>query len=146
MRREAWASLKPQIEEESEVARIDELLGNEAILLEFVAGDTVSIVVTGHLLNRYPGGILGGNSKSDYPDLYLKDYDYSKLPVRSRKETEYAAALRGNRASRSAFLTASKSKLRATTQTSTVIFRTSAYISCSRSSRPVKKLSSMTCS
>lgn len=65
--REAWDSLKPQIDAPGEVARIDELLGRESVLLEFVAGDTVSIVVTGHLLTRYPGGALVGNSKSDYP-------------------------------------------------------------------------------
>src|SRR5439155_6338413 len=59
------------------------------------AGDTVSIVVTGHLLARYPGGMLGGNSKSDYPDLFIKSYDYSGLPVRSRTDEEIGAAVRG---------------------------------------------------
>ncbi|QYU67647.1 hypothetical protein J4558_22525 [Leptolyngbya sp. 15MV] len=57
--REAWAALKSQVDAPGEVARIDELLKHEQVLLDFVAGDTVSIVVTGHLLARYPGGILG---------------------------------------------------------------------------------------
>ena len=70
------------------MARIDELLSREKVLLEFVAGDTVSIVVTGHLLAEYTGGALAGNSKSDYPDLFIKTYDYSKLPTRSRGDEE----------------------------------------------------------
>ncbi len=93
--REAWVALKPQINSRGEKARIDELLDKEGVLLKFVAGDTVSIVVTGHLLARYPSGALAGNSKSDYPDIYLKTYDYSALPVRSRTAQEIGAAVRG---------------------------------------------------
>lgn len=93
--REAWAALKPQIDSPGEVARIDELLAKEGVLLAFVAGDTVSTVVTGHLLSRFPGGSLAGNSKSDYPDIYVKTYDYSKLPARSRDDKEIGAAVRG---------------------------------------------------
>ncbi len=93
--REAWAAFKAQIDAPSEVARIDELLSHEGKLLEFIAGDTVSIVVTGHLLLKYPGGALGGNSKSDYPDLFFKTYDYSKLSVRKRTDKDFAAAVRG---------------------------------------------------
>lgn len=93
--REAWAALKAQVDAPAEVARIDELLSREAVLLQFVAGDTVSIVVTGHLLSRHPGGALSGNSKSDYPDLFLKTFDYSGLPVRTRNDEEIGAAVRG---------------------------------------------------
>ena len=93
--RSAWASLKSQIDAPGEVARIDELLTREGVLLAFVAGDTVSTVVTGHLLSRYPNGALGGNSKSDYPDIYIKTYDYSKLPARTREDKEIGAATRG---------------------------------------------------
>lgn len=93
--REAWATLRDQIDAPAEVARIDELLEHEGVLLKFVAGDTVSVVVTGHLLTRYPGGSLAGNSKSDYPDLFIKTNDYSKLPVRTRDDEEIGAAVRG---------------------------------------------------
>lgn len=64
-------------------------------MLDFVAGDTVSTVVTGHLLNRFPGGALAGNSKSDYPDVFIKTNDYSLLPVRTRDDQEIGAAVRG---------------------------------------------------
>jgi hypothetical protein len=93
--REAWASIKTRIDFPGEVARLDELLRHEAVLLSFLAGDTVSIVVTGHLLSRYPGGCLAGNSKSDYPDVFLRTNDYSKLPIRSVKSKEFGAAIRG---------------------------------------------------
>lgn len=93
--RTAWAVLKPQIDSPGEVARIDELLTREGVLLAFVAGDTVSTVVTGHLLSRYPGGALAGNSKSDYPDIFIKTSDYSKLPIRTRDDKEIGAAIRG---------------------------------------------------
>jgi hypothetical protein len=65
------------------------------VLLAFVAGDTVSTVVTGYLLSKYPGGTLAGNSKSDYPDIFVKTHDYSKLPVRTRDDKEIGAAIRG---------------------------------------------------
>lgn len=93
--RSAWSSLKSQIDAPGEVARIDELLAREGVLLAFVTGDTVSTVVTGYLLSKYPGGALAGNSKSDYPDIFVKTHDYSKLPVRSRKDKEIGAAIRG---------------------------------------------------
>lgn len=51
--------------------------------------------MTGHLLARYSGLALAGNSKSDYPDLFIKTYDYSKLPVRSRNDQEIGVAVRG---------------------------------------------------
>ncbi|MBX3358407.1 MAG: hypothetical protein KF745_08260 [Phycisphaeraceae bacterium] len=93
--RDVWAALRLQIDAPSEVARIDELLAMEGVLLDFVAGDTVSIVVTGRLRSRYPSGELVGNSKSDYPDLYIKTLDYSKLPTRTRSDKELGAAVRG---------------------------------------------------
>lgn len=93
--RSAWAAIKPRIGARAETARIDELLAREAVLLEFVAGDTVSIVVTGYLLSRFPGRALSGNSKSDYPDLFLKTCDYAGLPVRTRNDRVIEAAVRG---------------------------------------------------
>ncbi len=95
--REAWAALRTRIDATGEVVRIHELLEHEQVLLNFVAGDTVSIVVTGYLLSRFQGGVLAGNSKSDYPDLFLKTSDYSKLPVRTRVNKDIGAAVRGPR-------------------------------------------------
>lgn len=60
-----------------------------------MAGETVSMVITGHLLARCGDIALGGNSKSDYPDIFIKSYDYSKLPMRKAKAKEYFAAVRG---------------------------------------------------
>lgn len=93
--RTAWAQMRPTVKSPAEVLRIDELLDREAVLLKFVAGDTVSVVVTGHLVARYPNGALAGNSKSDYPDVFIRTLDYSGLPVRNRKDKEIGAAIRG---------------------------------------------------
>ncbi len=93
--REAWSDLRPQIDMPVKVARIDQLLEHESVLLDFVAGDTVSIVVTGYLLRRFPGNDLASNSKSDYPDVYLKTCDYSRLPIRRRNLGTIGAAVRG---------------------------------------------------
>ena len=93
--RSAWKQLKTLIDSPAELARMDELLDREAVLLKFVAGDTVSVVVTGHLLARFPDGALAGNSKSDYPDVFIRTHDYSKLPVRNREDKEIGAAIRG---------------------------------------------------
>lgn len=93
--RSAWLSLRTQIDAPGEIARIDELLAKEGVLLAFVAGDTVSTVVTGYLLSKYPGGTLAGNSKSDFPDIFIKTNDYSMLPLRSRDDKEIGAAIRG---------------------------------------------------
>jgi hypothetical protein len=40
---------------------------------------------------------LAGNSKSDYPDLFVTTNDYSGLPVRSRGQEAIGAAVRGPR-------------------------------------------------
>ncbi len=93
--RQAWAALRGQIDARAEVARIDELLAHTSVLLNFVAGDTVSVVVTAHLLNHAPDKVLSGNSKSDYPDLFLNSADYSKLSVRVKGDKEMGAAIRG---------------------------------------------------
>ncbi len=92
--RSTWAALKARIEAPAEVARMDELLTHESILLEARTGDTVSVVVTRHLLSRFPGAGLAGNSKSDYPDTFLVANDYSGLPARGENAGEIGAALR----------------------------------------------------
>lgn len=94
--RTEWERLRRLITDAQAVARIDKHLGDEAILLDFIAGDTVSIVVTRYLLEHYPLHGLGANSKSDYPDLFLLDRDYSALPKRSQRgEGAIGAAVRG---------------------------------------------------
>jgi len=93
--RSAWQAARQLISSAKEVARIDELLKHEQVLLDFVAGDTVSIVVTSHLISSYQSEALVGNSKSDYPDLFLSTSDYSELPRRNRKDKIIGAAVRG---------------------------------------------------
>lgn len=93
--RAAWRALKAKIGAGEEVARLEQLLDREAKLLEFVGGDNVSTLVTQYLISKWPDGSLAANSKSDYPDLFIKAYDYSQLPVRARDNKEIGAAIRG---------------------------------------------------
>lgn len=94
--RSEWGKIRSVINDSEAVSRIDKHLDEESILLGFIAGDTVSIVVTRYLLENYPHQRLAANSKSDYPDLFLLDRDYSSLPKRSRKgQGAIGAAVRG---------------------------------------------------
>jgi hypothetical protein len=95
--RETWSKLRVRIDAPTEVIRMDELLDYEAALLKFIAGDTVSSVVTDYLLSACPDGALAGNSKSDYPDIFLNTIDYSMLPVRNRTGNKFGAAVRGKK-------------------------------------------------
>jgi hypothetical protein len=93
--REAWAAVRVRVNAPKETAKIDRLLEHESVLLDFVTGDTVSVVVTRYLVSHFPGGALAANSKSDYPDLFIKTNDYSMLPTRTRDESNIGAAVRG---------------------------------------------------
>jgi hypothetical protein len=93
--RSEWTTLRSQINASANVTKIDELLLRQDVLLSFIAGDTVSRVVTKYLLSNDPTATLAENSKSDYPDIFVKSHDYSMLPVRSRKDEYIGAALRG---------------------------------------------------
>lgn len=101
--RDAWAELRTQIDAPSGVARLDQLLEYEEVLVTDISGDKVSAAVTKHLIAQYPGAGLVANSKSDYPDVFLLACDYSNLPVRiqTKKKAdgdkqEIGAAVRGD--------------------------------------------------
>jgi hypothetical protein len=79
----------------SEAERLQKLLDLEMVLLKSVPGDLVSNIVVTHLTDKYPKPTLAFNGKNDYPDIFLKDRDYSFLPVRTRSQTEYGAAIKG---------------------------------------------------
>jgi len=58
-----------------------------------VSGETVSTVVTKFLLGKYE--YLTDNGRSDYPDVFINDLDYTSLPKFSTKVKVYGAALKG---------------------------------------------------
>jgi len=95
--REAWKALQATHKLDATLANnIDESLRNEGILLSFIAGDVVSSVIGHFLATEFPNSRLAGNGKSDYPDMYFADYDYSFIPKFSRNARQYGAALKGS--------------------------------------------------
>lgn len=128
--RSAWASLKSQIDAPGEVARIDELLAREGVLLAFVAGDTVSTVVTGYLLSKYPGGALGETARvitrtSSSRPTTTPCCQYARATTR-KSERRFG----GKSGSPSACLMGWKSRPLGTTPTSTATIRMLACTLC----------------
>lgn len=97
--RELWNVCKQQHSLGELARRIDKQLAREEVLIKEIAGDVVSRVMTDYMLADKVGKRLASNGRSDYPDLYFLDYDYSGLPKFARKgmEKEYGAALKGSR-------------------------------------------------
>jgi hypothetical protein len=96
--RRVWADIRPQLGlSKKAIKEFDRLLTLDDVLREAVTGEIVSKVVTKHLLDQRPD--LGGNGRSDYPDVYLTGVDYAGLPVfrrrRANPDDEYGAALKG---------------------------------------------------
>ena len=92
--RKAWEKLKVGQDFGTLGDQVEAELRRESVLLSEIAGDAVSRVMTDYMIDRHPGNDLGANGKSDYPDLYLKSFDYRGLSgfVRSGN---YGAALKG---------------------------------------------------
>lgn len=92
--RETWEKIKNSHDLGELGLRMQADLDSEDVLLSEIAGDVVSRVMSDFMIDRYPGGILTTNGKSDFPDLYLQSYDYSGLQKFKRGD-EYGAALKG---------------------------------------------------
>lgn len=93
--RELWRQCKSEHSLCNSADQIDLQLAREEVLIKEIAGDVVSRVMTDFMLGDAGGRRLAPNGKSDYPDLYLVDSDYSGLPAFDRKEKVYGAALKG---------------------------------------------------
>ena len=101
MLRSLWATIRRHVSLPREQVEVfDRQLSLDDVLRESVTGEVVSNVVSKYLIERHPASALRSNGRSDYPDLYLSDLDYSALAEfkRKRKATEddqYGAALKG---------------------------------------------------
>ena len=93
--RHLWQRIRPSIScGEEDRDRFDELLAADDVLRKVISGETVSSVLT-HSLMRLAAEKFGTNGRSDYPDLFLKNHDYTELPKFTRGTTTYGAALKG---------------------------------------------------
>ncbi len=99
--RRMWTEIQKHVDLPKEKKEsFDRQLNLDDVLRESVTGETVSKVVTKYLIDNFPKGALKSNGRSDYPDLYLSDLDYSLLPTFQRfknSKDEYGAALKGGR-------------------------------------------------
>ncbi|MDD5075376.1 MAG: hypothetical protein PHO54_05955 [Candidatus Peribacteraceae bacterium] len=96
--RRMWDEMREHVDLPKErIEAYKRQLSLDDILRESVTGDLVSKVITKFLIEKFPKGALQSNGRSDYPDLYLRDIDYSFLHVfqRIRNGDEYGAALKG---------------------------------------------------
>ncbi len=99
--RRMWTDIKPHVDlPKEQIEAFDRQLSFDDVLRVSITGEVVSSVVSKFLMDNFPKAALKSNGRSDYPDLYLGDVDYSFLPIFQRikkKEDEYGAALKGDK-------------------------------------------------
>lgn len=93
-----WTTIRYHVNlPKEQIVVFDSQLSLDDVLRESVTGEVVSKVVTKYLMDENPN--LRCNGRSDYPDIYRSDIDYSKLPKFQRKrrnDEEFGAALKGS--------------------------------------------------
>lgn len=96
--RKLWKQARAQSKLSEQVKReFDRQLELDDVLRESMTGETISKVVTFYLTNQSPD--FQSNGRSDYPDLYLRSADYSRLSMFRRhhgEDEEFGAALNGS--------------------------------------------------
>jgi len=77
--------------------QLDQSLERERLLLRSVGGTVISKLIEDFLIGKSVDWQLESNGASDYPDLFLRSKDYSKLPkFRRGTDQVYGAAVKGN--------------------------------------------------
>lgn len=86
-----WSELHTRVTMSADdISEFNRLLKLDDVLRESITGEIVSNVVSRFLLDENPN--LSSNGRSDYPDLFLKTVDYSKLPLFGRKRSNWTFA------------------------------------------------------
>lgn len=93
--RELWDRIAHIPGQEAVAEELRQLFEAQMLLVEKLAGDVISRVVARFLVSEFPGGALLENSRSDYPDLYLRTHDYTMLPRHTRSGEGYGASVKG---------------------------------------------------
>ena len=81
----AWTQLKASHDLGLLGEQVEFQLAREQVLIDEIAGDVVSRVLTDYLLADGVGRRLRANGHSDYPDLFVADRDYATLPRHARR-------------------------------------------------------------
>lgn len=96
--REAWERIKHETEVPDQLAEeMDQALAYESILVKRPSGMLISKIIERYLIDHCPNRALKSNGASDYPDLFVSDFDYSFLTPHTRSADTYAASLKGGR-------------------------------------------------
>ncbi|WP_149113753.1 hypothetical protein [Limnoglobus roseus] len=105
--RSLWGTIRKHVDLPTEqIEAFDRQLTLDDVLRESVTGEVISNVVTKYLIEHHPTASLKSNGRSDYPDLFLSDRDYTLLPVFKRikkiplkegkAEEQYGASIKGS--------------------------------------------------
>lgn len=87
--RSMWATIRQHVNlPREQIEAFDRHLSLDDVLRESVNGEVVSNVVSKYLMEHHPGSALRSNGRSDYPDLYLANHDYTALPQFKTKKEE----------------------------------------------------------
>jgi len=97
--RRLWSEIRGHVQlPKKQIEAFDHQLSLDDILRESVTGEVVSKIITNFLLERNTD--FKSNGRSDYPDVYLGQLDYSQLPQFRRQRMdegqEFGAALKGS--------------------------------------------------
>lgn len=98
--RRLWADIRPFVSLPRErIVEFDHQLALDDVLRDSVTGELISKVVTAYLLQHNQR--LANNGRSDYPDIYISDIDYTGLSDFRRstddKTVEYGASIKNGR-------------------------------------------------
>ncbi len=98
--RRMWPDIRAQVNlPKEQIEAFDRQLTLDDVLREKVTGELISNVVTKYLLKH--NSRLQTNGRSDYPDIYVADLDYSGLRAfrraRGEEKLVYGAALKNDR-------------------------------------------------
>ena len=96
--RAAWDKIKDEFDIPEHLKReMDQSLERESFLVQRPSGALISKIIERYLIEHYPEKSLKSNGASDYPDLYVSDFDYTFLSPHIRTASKYAASLKGGR-------------------------------------------------
>lgn len=96
--RAAWERIKREADIPEQLqTEMDQFLERESFLVQRPSGALISKIIERYLIDGYPEQALKSNGASDYPDLYVSDFDYSFLTPHTRSADSYAASLKGGR-------------------------------------------------
>lgn len=96
--RDTWERIKTEGSIAADLtAEMDASLANEQVLVSKPSGALISKLIERYLIHHFPTDDLESNGASDYPDLFVRSYDYAEVPSHTRDAVKFGAAIKGGR-------------------------------------------------